>query len=36
MQLFGAGLLIGWYYDRPFLGFSIAALAALLWHLGKE
>ena len=27
------GIAIGFLYDRPLVGFSVAALAALLWHV---
>lgn len=33
MLFLGAGSLLGWLYDRPALGFLLAALLALLWQV---
>lgn len=33
--LLGAGVLIGWIYERPVLGLAIAALVALIWQVRR-
>ena len=33
--LLGAGLIIGWLYERAVLGLAVAAVLALGWHVRK-